>query len=131
MHYDLPNMISCHFLYDTPRYALGYALVDITVLEAYQLVEVQRLDLYQLLEVDLYQMVVVHLYQLVVVQQRLVGLEVYLLEVYLLEVYLLEATQSTMACMLLRCSVKLVMLLAANKNNRNRATRVWSIIGLH
>jgi hypothetical protein len=87
-------------------------------LEAYRLVEVQRLDLYQLLEVDLY--------QLVVVQQRLVGLEV-----YLLEVYLLEATQSTMACMLLRCSVKLVMLLAANKNNRNRATLVWSIRGLH
>ena len=122
MHYELPDMISCHFLYDTPR----YALVDITVLEAYQLVEVQRLDLYQLLEVDLYQLVVVHLYPLVVVQQRLVGLEV-----YLLEVYLLEATQSTMACMLLRCSVKLVMLLAANKNNRNRATLVWSIRGLH
>ena len=78
MHYELPDMISCHFLYDTPRYALGYALVDITVLEAYRLVEVQRLDLYQLLEVDLYQLVVVHLYQLVVVQQRLVGLEVYI-----------------------------------------------------
>jgi hypothetical protein len=91
-------------------------LQDITVLEAYWLVEVQRLDLHQLVEVDLY--------QLVVVQQRLVGLEVYLLEVYLLEVYLLEvylleATQSTMACMLLRCSVKLVMLLAANRNRAN------------
>jgi hypothetical protein len=86
MHYELPDMISCHFLYDTPR----YTLVDITVLEAYRRVEVQRLDLYQLLEVDLYQLVVVHLYQLVVVQQQLVGLEVYLLEVYLLEVYLLE-----------------------------------------
>jgi hypothetical protein len=48
-------------------------------LEACRLVEVQRLDLYKLVEVDLYQLVVVHLYQLVVVQQRLVGLEVYLL----------------------------------------------------
>jgi hypothetical protein len=79
-------------------------------LEACRLVEVQRLDLYKLVEVDLY--------QLVVVQQWLVGLEVYLLEV----------TQSTMACMLLRCSVKLVMLLAAN---RNRATLVLGIRGLH
>jgi hypothetical protein len=79
-------------------------------LEACWLVEVQRLDLYKLVEVDLY--------QLVVVQQWLVGLEVYLLEV----------TQSTMACMLLRCSVKLVMLLAAN---RNRATLVLGIRGLH
>ena len=33
-----------------------------------------------------------------------------------------------MACMLLRCSVKLVMLLAAN---RNRATLVLGIRGLH
>jgi hypothetical protein len=87
-------------------------------LEACWLVEVQRLDLYKLVEVDLYQLVVVQLYQLVVVQQWLVGLEVYLLEV----------TQSTMACMLLRCSVKLVMLLAAN---RNRATLVLGIRGLH
>jgi hypothetical protein len=52
----------------------------------------------------------------------------YLLEVYLLEGYPLEATQSTMACMLLRCSVKLVMLLATN---RNRATLVLGIRGLH
>jgi hypothetical protein len=37
-------------------------------------------------------------------------------------------TQSTMACMLLRCSIKLVMLLATN---RNRTTLVWSIRGLH
>ena len=83
-------------------------------MEVQRLVEVQRLDLYQLVEVELY--------QLGVVQWRLVGVEV-----YLLKVYLLEATQSTLACMLLRCSAKLVMLLAAY---RNRATLVLDIRGL-
>ena len=97
-------------------------LQDCTVLEAYRLVEVQLLVKVQRLQrLDLYQLVEVELYQLVVVQRRLV-------DVYLLEVYLLEATQSTMACMLLRCSVKLVMLLVTN---RNRATLVMGIRGLH